>query len=114
MTDIENILINNLIEKDENYTLSNALNDSYKEFINQNKTNELQDFMNFCDKLVSISKSQIENIDTDSIGISKEEAIRITMAKNLYDCLSNDSHTFLEYLDEKENEMEKDEQVELV
>ena len=103
MNKLEKKLIDQLIEQSEsNYPMQNAVSDCYKEFLNNNQVNELSTFIEFYENIFEISK--------ENISININEAIRVVTAKNLFECLSANDESFLDYLKDKENQVLNQEQ----
>lgn len=107
MNKLEKKLIDQLIEQSEsNYPMQNAVSDCCKEYLNNNQVNELSSFIEFYENIFEISKKQVK----ESISINIDEAIRIATAKNLFECLSANDESFLDYLKDKENQVLNQEQ----
>ena len=112
MNKLEKKLIDQLIEQSEsNYPMQNAVSDCYKEFLNNNQVNELSTFIEFYENIFEISKEQVhELLSKENISININEAIRVVTAKNLFECLSANDESFLDYLKDKENQVLNQEQ----
>ena len=107
MNKLEKKLIDQLIEQSEsNYPMQNAVSDCCKEYLNNNQVNELSSFIEFYENIFEISKKQVKEI----ISININEAIRVVTAKNLFECLSANDESFLDYLKDKENQVLNQEQ----
>ena len=106
MNKLEKKLIDQLIEQSEsNYPMQNAVSDCYKEFLNNNQVNELST------NIFEISKEQVHELfSKENISININEAIRVVTAKNLFECLSANDESFLDYLKDKENQVLNQEQ----
>ena len=88
--------------------MQNAVSDCCKEYLNNNQVNELSSFIEFYENIFEISKKQVKEIYyKESISINIDEAIRIATAKNLFECLSANDESFLDYLKDKENQSVK-------
>lgn len=109
---LEKKLIDQLIEQSEsNYPMQNAVSDCYKEFLNNNQVNELSTFIEFYENIFEISKEQVHELfSKENISININEAIRVVTAKNLFECLSANDESFLDYLKDKENQVLNQEQ----
>lgn len=112
MNKLEKKLIDQLIEQSEsNYPMQNAVSDCYKEFLNNNQVNELSTFIEFYENIFEISKEQVHELfSKENISININEAIRVVTAKNLFECLSANDESFLDYLKDKENQVLNQEQ----
>lgn len=112
MNKLEKKLIDQLIEQSEsNYPMQNAVSDCYKEFLNNNQVNELSTFIEFYENIFEISKEQVHELfSKENISININEAIRVVTAKNLFECLSANNESFLDYLKDKENQVLNQEQ----
>lgn len=107
MNKLEKKLIDQLIEQSEsNYPMQNAVSDCYKEFLNNNQVNELSSFIDFYENIFEISKEQVQELfSKENISININEVIRVVTAKNLFECLSTNDESFLDYLKDKENQV---------
>lgn len=112
MNKLEKKLIDQLIEQSEsNYPMQNAVSDCCKEYLNNNQVNELSSFIEFYENIFEISKKQVKEIYyKESISINIDEAVRVATAKNLFECLSANDESFLDYLKDKENQVLNQEQ----
>lgn len=112
MNKLEKKLIDQLIEQSEsNYPMQNAVSDCCKEYLNNNQVNELSSFIEFYENIFEISKKQVKEIYyKESISINIDEAVRIATAKNLFECLSANDESFIDYLKDKENQVLNQEQ----
>lgn len=91
--------------------MQNAVSDCYKEFLNNNQVNELSTFIEFYENIFEISKEQVHELfSKEKISININEAIRVVTAKNLFECLSANDESFLDYLKDKENQVLNQEQ----
>lgn len=60
---------------------------------------------------LKFQKKQVKELYyKESVSINIDEAVRIVTAKNLFECLSANDESFLDYLKDKENQVLNQEQ----
>lgn len=101
---IDKKLINTLIkETEEEHPLIDVANEYSYKSLELYGAEYSSNFVGLFEKIHSISTKQVENTEYYKLGITKDEAIRVVIAKNLYESLTDDS--FQDYLDDMEKQI---------